>query len=158
VGLSANGKRKENGGGGRFLAGRTAGCRRPGASPPARPRFTPPQTPPPMPSLQGRSADSHTSPHRRGLRLLTGAPHRRHLMTTVSIPPTKSLISSFALLRATGDPCRKPSFWHSKNVSDVCRPRNRHPPKWRATVSTADSSRRQSLFQTPVNQTVIQYP
>src|SRR5215813_13551918 len=140
------------------LAGRHASCQRPRRRFPDRPRFRLLRTAPPMPSLQGRSADSHTSPHRRGLRLLTGAPHRRHLMTTVSIPPTKSLISSFALLRATGDPCRKPSFWHSKNVSDVCRPRNRHPPKWRATVSTADSSRRQSLFQTPVNQTVIQYP
>jgi len=140
------------------LAGRHARCQRLRRRFPDRPRFRLRRTVPPMPSLQGRSADPHTSPHCRGLRLLTGAPHRRHLMTTVSIPSTKSLTSSLALLRATGDPCRKPSSCRFKNVGDVCRPRNSHPPKWRATVSTANSSPRHSLFRTPVNQTVIQYP
>ena len=79
------------------LAGRHARCQRPPRRFPDRPRFRLRPTAPPLPSLPGRSADSHTSPHCRGLPLLTGAPHRRHLMTTVSIPPTKSLTSSFAL-------------------------------------------------------------
>src|SRR5260370_30737696 len=111
-----------------------------------------------MPGLQDRSADPHTSPHCCGLRLLTGAPHRRHLMTTVSIPSTKSLTISLPLLRASGNSCQKPLFSRSGNVGAVCHPRNSHPPNRRVTISTADPSQRQALFRTPVNQTVIQYP
>ncbi len=79
-------------------------------------------------------------------------------MTTVSIPSTRSLTSFLPFLRASGNSCLKPLFSRSGNVGAVCRPRNSHPPKWRVTVSTADASRRQAFFRTPVNQTVIQYP
>ena len=79
-------------------------------------------------------------------------------MTTVSLPSTKSLTISLLFLRASGNPCLKLLFCLSGKVGAVCRPRNSHPPNWRVTVSTADPSRRQALFRTPVNQTVIQYP
>src|ERR1700756_3353502 len=122
---------------------------------PGRPPFRLRRTAPPMPGLQDRSADPHTSPHCRGLRLLTGAPLRRHLMTTVSLPSTKSLTISLPFLRASGNPCLKPLFCRSGNVGTVCPPRSSRPPKWRVTVATADQSRRRALFRTPVNQTVI---
>jgi hypothetical protein len=92
------------------------------------------------------------------MRLLTGAHDRRHLMTTVSIPSTKSLTSTLALLRAIGNPCLKLLFWLSRNVGAGCRPRNGHPPKWRVTISNTELSRCQAFFRTPVNKTVIQYP
>src|SRR5260370_22519618 len=141
------------------LARWLASCQRTRRRFPGRPRFRLRRTSPPMPGLQDRSADPYTSPHCRGLRLLTGAPHRRHLMTTLSIPSTRSLTSFLPFLRASGNSCLKPLFSRSGKVPGaVCRPRNSHPPKWRSTVSTADPSRRQALFRTPVNQTVIQYP
>jgi hypothetical protein len=111
-----------------------------------------------MSGLQYRPAHPHTGPHCRGLRLLTGTPDRRHLMTTVSKASTKSLTSSLPFLRESGNPYLKPLFWHSRKVGAVCRSRNGHPPKWRVTISTTESSRCQDLFRTPVNQTVIQYP
>ena len=62
-----------------------------------------------------RSAGPHTSPHCRGLRLLAGDPHRRHLMTTVSIPSTNSLAGPLPFLRASGDSCLKSLFTRSGN-------------------------------------------
>ena len=92
------------------------------------------------------------------MRLLTGAHDRRHLMTTMSIPSTKSLTSTLALLRAIGNPCLKLFFGLSRNVGAGCRPRNGHPPKWTVTISNTELSCCQAFFRTPVNKTVIQYP
>jgi hypothetical protein len=79
-------------------------------------------------------------------------------MITVSKPSTKPLTSSLAFLRASENPCLKPLFWHSRNVGVGCRQRKGHSPKWRVTISIAESFRRQAFFRTPVNQTVIQHP
>ena len=110
------------------------------------------------PLCNNRPAHQYTGPHCCGLRLLAGAPDRRHLMTTVSLPSTKSLTISLSLLRASGNPCLKLLFCLSGNVGAVCRPRNGHPPKWRVTIFTTESSRCQESLRTSVNQTVIQYP
>ena len=141
----------------KVLAGRPASSQPIEYRWPGQPRFSFPGTP--MPDLQNRTADPHSGPDCRGMRLLSHAHDHRHLMSTISMPSIKSLPSSLALLRARGDPCREPSFWPSrKNIGAVGRPRNSHPPKRRPTVSTADSSRRQSRARTPLIQTVIQYP
>ena len=102
-----------------------------------------------MPGLQDRPADPHSGPHCRGLRLLTGAPDRRHLMTTVSKPSTNSLTSPLPFLRAIRRSLSETVFWRSRNVGAVCRPRNCHPPKWRVTISTTEPSRRQAFSGLP---------
>jgi hypothetical protein len=79
-------------------------------------------------------------------------------MTTISILSTKSLTSSLALQRATGNPCLKPVFWRSGNVGAGCHPRNGHPPKWRVTISTTELTDRQALSSAAVKQTAIQSP
>jgi hypothetical protein len=140
----------------KVLAGRPASSQPIEYRWPGQPRFSFPGTP--MPDLRNRTADPHSGPDCRGMRLLSRAHDHRHLMTTMSMPSIKSLPISLALLRATGDPCQEPSFSPSRNIGAVCRPRNSRPPKWRGTVSNADSSRHQSRARTPVNQTVIQYP
>ena len=73
-------------------------------------------------------------------------------MTTGSKASIKLLTSSLPFPRESGNPCLKPLFWHSKKVGAVCRPPNDHPPTWRVTISTTESSRCQELFRTPVNQ------
>jgi hypothetical protein len=140
------------------LAGWLASSQRTRRRSPGRPRFRLLRAAPPMPGLQDRSADPHTSPLCRGLHLFTGAPYRRHLMTTVSIPSTKSMTSSLPSLRASGNPCLKPLFCRPGNVGVSCRQRKAHPPKWGVSFSIAESSRRQAFFRTPVDQTAIQYP
>ena len=94
------------------LAGRPASSQPIQYRCPGQPRFSFPGTP--MPDLQNRTADPHSGPDCRGMRLLSHAHDHRHLMSTISMPSIKSLPSSLALLRAPGDPCREPSFWPSK--------------------------------------------
>jgi hypothetical protein len=90
-GFLANRKRKKKLALCPVLTGWLASCQRPRRRFPGRPRLRLCRTAPPMPGLQDRSADPHTSSHCCSLRLLAGAPHCRHLMTTVSLPSTKSL-------------------------------------------------------------------
>src|SRR5438552_4107930 len=81
-----------------------------------------------MPRLQDRPVDPHSSPHCRGLCLLTGADDRRHFMTAMSIPFPKSWPNSLALVRGTGDPCPDPPVWRSENTDFDWLPREDHPP------------------------------
>jgi len=79
-------------------------------------------------------------------------------MTTVGIPSTNSLTSSLPFLRASGDSCLKPLFSRSANVGAVsCLPKL-SPSQVEGDYFYRRPSGGQALFQTPVNQTVIQYP
>src|SRR5258708_24831177 len=102
-----------------------------------------------MPGLQDRSAGPHTSTHCSGLRLLTGAPHRRHLMTTVSIPSTNSLTSSLPFLRASADSCLKPFFSRSGNAGATCCLTKLSPPQVEGDYFYRRPSHRQALSGLP---------
>src|SRR5258708_17170520 len=102
------------------LAGWLASCQRTRRTFLRHPCFRLRRTSPPMPGLQDRSADPYTSPHCRGLRLLTDAPHRRHLLTPLSLPSTRSLPSFLPFLSASGNALLKPLFSRSVNVATAC--------------------------------------
>jgi hypothetical protein len=78
----------------------------------------------------------------RGLCLLTGADDRRHFMTAMSTPPTKSLPYSSAPVRATKDLCLSRPFWRSRNTGFSCQLRHFHRPV--LSVPSAFPSARQT--------------
>jgi hypothetical protein len=79
-------------------------------------------------------------------------------MTTVSILSTNSLTSSLPFLRASGDSYLKPLFSRSGNVRAVYCLTKLSPSHVEGGHFYRRPSGGQALFQTPVNQTVIQYP
>ena len=79
-------------------------------------------------------------------------------MNTVSIPSTNSLTSSLPFLRASGDSCLKPLFSRSGNVGAVYCLTKLSLSQVEGDYFYRRPSGAQALSQTPVNQTVIQYP
>jgi len=79
-------------------------------------------------------------------------------MTTVGIPSTNSLTSSLPFLRASGDSCLKPLFSRSGNVGAVYCLTKLSPSQVEGDCFYRRPSGSRALFQTRVNQTVIQYP
>jgi len=79
-------------------------------------------------------------------------------MTTVSIPSTRSLTNSLPFLRASGNSCLKPLFSRSGNVGAVYCLTKLSLSQVEGDYFYRRPSGGQALSQTPVNQTVIQYP
>src|ERR1017187_6112461 len=76
----------------------------------------------PLPDLQGRPVGVYRETHGRGTCLFGGAHDRRHFMTAMSTPSTKSWPTSLAPVTATGDPCPNPPPRRSGNTGSDCHP------------------------------------
>src|SRR5829696_2601417 len=111
-----------------------------------------------MPCLQDGPVDPHPTPHCCSLRLFAGAHDRRHLMTAMNSPSTKSLSNSLVPVRATGNPCLELGLRISEALASAANPGTSPSRVGGRCFSTIEVSRQNALSEALIKRAAIQSP